>query len=265
MATFTAPASAGVVLGGKAYGAPNGAGWGAERPHFIYNGGDASGSIRDVRWISWGGSTAIGWGKNPIFKPGGGYYRRPATIKLRASAIGRCEGRRAYLRLSVRVPKHPGGRLGPWRSWSGSSTICSRTIYRLLPRRQLFRSTDPFLACDNPSAPNYAFMKHAPRRCFLGLQESAYQSQPVAEHSFDRIVLRKLRWRHWGRRTTQAQGLVCDLSDGRCEPTLVLLWRPERVGPAGDAWIYQRIRVRRDNRVDPARHYFDWFQPGLDY
>jgi hypothetical protein len=114
----------GIVLGGEGF-APNGEGWGEEHPSAIYNGGDASGSVTDIRWNSWGGSTATGWGRNPIFKPHGGYYKHPVWIKLKASAVGKCEGRRAYTRLSFRAPKRPGGRLGSWRSWSGASTICS--------------------------------------------------------------------------------------------------------------------------------------------
>lgn len=112
-----------IVLGGREF-APNGTGWGTERPARISNGGDLSGLITNVRWRSWGGDTAIGWGKNSIFKPKGGYYRHPVAIELRASGIGTCEGRRAYLRLSVRVPKRPGGPLGPWHSWSGASDVC---------------------------------------------------------------------------------------------------------------------------------------------
>ena len=42
-----------VVLGGEVYGAPTGEGWGTPHPSFIYNGGDASGSIDDVTWSSW--------------------------------------------------------------------------------------------------------------------------------------------------------------------------------------------------------------------
>jgi hypothetical protein len=44
------------VLGGKVYGAPSGHGWGAPHPKFIYNGGDASGSISGVHWSDWGGT-----------------------------------------------------------------------------------------------------------------------------------------------------------------------------------------------------------------
>jgi hypothetical protein len=118
-----------IVLGGKAF-APNGTGWGTERPAEIFNGGDPSGLITKVSWRSWGGAVAIGWGRNPIFKPHGGYYRHPVAIELRANDIGTCEGRRAYLRLMVREPSRPGGPLGPWRSWSGSSNICEAPARR---------------------------------------------------------------------------------------------------------------------------------------
>lgn len=122
-AAMAAIASANVVLGGKAF-APNGKGWGTSEPAEIFNGGDPSGLITDVHWRSWGGAEAIGFGRNPIFKPHGGYYARPVRIKLRASAIGTCGGRRAYTRLSFREPKRPGGPLGPWLPWSGASSIC---------------------------------------------------------------------------------------------------------------------------------------------
>jgi hypothetical protein len=114
-----------VVLGGEAFGLPSGEGWGAERPSIIFNGGDPSGLISDVHWSSWGAPVARGSGRNSIFKPHGGYYRHQVAIQLRAEKIGSCEGRRAYLRLLVREPSRPGGPPGPWRSWSGASTICS--------------------------------------------------------------------------------------------------------------------------------------------
>jgi hypothetical protein len=118
------PLAASVVLGGEVYGAPSGQGWGTAHPHVIYNGGDASGSITNVHWSSWGGAVARGRGRNPIFKPHGGYYRRPVVALLKAVDIGPCEGRDAYLRLLIREPRRPGGPLGPWRSWSGPQTIC---------------------------------------------------------------------------------------------------------------------------------------------
>lgn len=116
-------ASANVVLGAQAF-APNGKGWGTAEPAEIFNGGDPSGLITEVRWTSWGGATARGVGRNPIFKPHGGYYRKAVAIRLKASGLGRCAGQPAYTRLSVREPKRPGGPLGPWRSWSGAASIC---------------------------------------------------------------------------------------------------------------------------------------------
>lgn len=118
------PLAGSVVLGGEVYGAPTGEGWGTPHPSFIYNGGDASGSIDDVTWSSWGGAVAHGRGRHPIFKPRGGYYRHPVVALLKATDLGRCEGRAAYLRLLIREPRRPGGPVGPWRSWAGSQTLC---------------------------------------------------------------------------------------------------------------------------------------------
>ena len=92
----------------------------------IFNGGDLSGLVTKIHWRHWGHRVARGRGRNHIFKPGGGYYRHSVRIKLKAHKIGRCphSRRRAYKKLSVRVPKKPGGPLGPWFRWSGSKTIC---------------------------------------------------------------------------------------------------------------------------------------------
>jgi hypothetical protein len=112
------------VLGGVVYGAPNGEGWGSERPEEISNGGDASGTLFEVEWSSWGGAVALGQARHPIFKPNGGYYRKPVLAQLKATDLGRCEGHRAYLKLMIREPRKPGGQLGPWLSWSGPKTLC---------------------------------------------------------------------------------------------------------------------------------------------
>lgn len=115
----------GVVLGGEAYGAPYGEGWGSERPAVISNGGaSASGEMTDVRWDTWGGPVALGWGRLPIFKPNGGYYPELGQIRVKASDVGTCEGTRAYLQLSIRYPERPGGTLGPWQLWAGSDDVC---------------------------------------------------------------------------------------------------------------------------------------------
>jgi hypothetical protein len=113
-----------IVLGGVVYGVPNGEGWGSARPEEISNGGDASGTLLEVHWSSWGGAVAHGTARHPVFKPTGGYYRRPVVAQLKATTLGHCEGNRAYLKLLIREPKKPGGPLGPWLSWSGPKTLC---------------------------------------------------------------------------------------------------------------------------------------------
>lgn len=120
----TAGAAADPVLGAKAFAAPYGKGFGTAEPRAIFNGGDPSGSVSQIKWSGWGNPSAIGYGLNPIFKPHGGYYRKPARIELRATNLGKCGKRAAYTRLEVRIPKHPGGKLGKWFSWSGAKTLC---------------------------------------------------------------------------------------------------------------------------------------------
>jgi hypothetical protein len=120
----SAGAAANPVLGAKAFAAPYGKGFGTAEPKEIFNGGDPSGSVRDITWTGWGNPSAIGYGLNPIFKRHGGYYRKPARIELRATALGKCGKQAAYTKLEVRIPKKPGGKLGKWMSWSGAYTIC---------------------------------------------------------------------------------------------------------------------------------------------
>jgi hypothetical protein len=118
------PATEVPVLGSKSFTALFGAGFGRPEPEVIFNGGDPSGEVTHINWRSWGGLIAIGYGLNPIFKPGGGYYRKPARIELRATELGTCGEGAAYTRLEARFPSHPGGKLGPWRLWAGAKSIC---------------------------------------------------------------------------------------------------------------------------------------------
>jgi hypothetical protein len=112
------------VLGSKAFSAPFGSGFGTAEPVDVFNGGDPSGEVSKIRWTGWGNPTAIGTGLNPIFKPHGGYYRKPARVELRATKLGKCKTKVAYTRLEIRAPKHPGGKLGKWMLWAGAKTIC---------------------------------------------------------------------------------------------------------------------------------------------
>ena len=124
IAAGSAGAAANPVLGSKGFTGPAGQGFGTAEPSKIFNGGDPSGDVTKIHWTGWGNPTAIGIGLDPIFKPGGGYYDKPAKIELRATDLGKCGARAAYTHLEARLPKHPGGKLGKWFSWSGAKTIC---------------------------------------------------------------------------------------------------------------------------------------------
>jgi hypothetical protein len=113
------------VLGKRNF-VPGTSGFGTAHPRFIHNGGSPSGSADHIRWTRWGANRAIGRGVTPLFKPGGGFYRRPGKIVLRARRLGRCSqgGRLAYTRLRSRSARKPGGPLvGPFRPWLGGN-IC---------------------------------------------------------------------------------------------------------------------------------------------
>jgi hypothetical protein len=112
------------VLGSKQFSDPYGAGFGHSEPEVIFNGGDPSGEVSEIHWRSWGGPIAIGYGRNPIFRPQGGYYRKLGRVELRANKLGKCVGKPAYTRLEIRAPKRPGAKLGQWVLWSGAKTIC---------------------------------------------------------------------------------------------------------------------------------------------
>lgn len=115
------------VLGSKAFEPGNSdRGFGRAHPKRIFNGGDPSGLITHIHWTHWGAATAHGWGKTYIFRPQGGYYPKAVRAELRANRLGHCTptSRLAYRHLAVREPRKPGGRLGPWFSWSGRSSIC---------------------------------------------------------------------------------------------------------------------------------------------
>jgi hypothetical protein len=118
------PMTAVPVLGSKQFSEPYGAGFGHPEPEVIFNGGDPSGEVSEIHWRSWGGPIAIGYGRNPIFRPQGGYYRKLGRVELRANELGKCVGKPAYTRLEIRAPKRPGAKLGQWVLWSGAKTIC---------------------------------------------------------------------------------------------------------------------------------------------
>jgi hypothetical protein len=113
------------VLGSKKFAGGYGSGWGTAHPKEFFNGGDPSGDVYSITWQHWGNKRSYGWGKNAIFKPGGGYYRHAVRIQVRAQSLGYCGTHRAYTHLWVREPSKPGGPLGKWHPWSyHNRTLC---------------------------------------------------------------------------------------------------------------------------------------------
>ncbi len=148
------------ALGSKAFSEPFGAGFGRPEPKVIFNGGDPSGEVSEIHWRSWGGPIAIGYGRNPIFRPQGGYYRKPGRVELRANKLGMCAGKRRLHPPRNPRPQASRRKLGKWFLWSGAKTICKR-----LARRP------PIVRRDHPVRPTAR-----PRR------DEAAERAPVVDH-----------------------------------------------------------------------------------
>ncbi|HEX3824987.1 MAG TPA: hypothetical protein VHV79_11035 [Mycobacteriales bacterium] len=114
------------VLGSKKFDTmPDAVGYGTAHPKRIFNGGDPSGDAYHLRWASWGAAASLGHGKTYVFKPSGGYYKRPGRIELKATRLGHCtaHGPLAYRHLHARVAG-PGKSYGHWFRWSEVKNIC---------------------------------------------------------------------------------------------------------------------------------------------
>jgi len=76
---------------------PNQEGYGQLKPGRIFNGGDPTGLVTDIHWLTWGRSQAIGTGMaewvGPHQEVAGG-TPQPARIVL--FQLGSCKRRRAY-------------------------------------------------------------------------------------------------------------------------------------------------------------------------
>ena len=116
------------VLGLKGLMGQYGKGWGKVKPKVIFNGGVPNGRVHSIKWKRWGTERVIGRGLGSQYRPGGGYYPDPVTVKLRPRKIGQCPGqnRPAYTALRAKMQKKPGGSFGRWFNWSGLSSICER-------------------------------------------------------------------------------------------------------------------------------------------
>lgn len=95
-------------------------GWGEVAPRYFTNASMGGGTIWHIRWNSWGGQVAEARALKSIYRPNGGFYRKAAVIRLRATDIARCEpgGPLTYTELTVRQPDKPGGALGKPYAWA---------------------------------------------------------------------------------------------------------------------------------------------------
>ncbi len=82
-------------------------GYGQSRPGTIFNGGDPTGLVADVRWTSWGGPQAEGDGTSDYVGPGqtvaGGTQE---TTHVVAFNLGMCQGKLMYQAIEWYYPQH---------------------------------------------------------------------------------------------------------------------------------------------------------------
>src|SRR5262249_36772249 len=88
-------------------------GFGQARPPLISMGGDPTGIVDQVHWLTWGGPRAIAGGVGSYDPPGkivADSLLTPATVV--AFHLGTCDGIVAYTAIEWYYPKH-GGRFDP--------------------------------------------------------------------------------------------------------------------------------------------------------
>jgi hypothetical protein len=82
-------------------------GYGQVKPRRIFNGGDPTGLVTDIHWLTWGRSQAIGTGMAEWVGPhqdvAGG---RPQPARIVLFRLGSCRGRRAYDAIEWYFPQH---------------------------------------------------------------------------------------------------------------------------------------------------------------
>jgi hypothetical protein len=82
-------------------------GFGEVRPKTIFLGGDGTGVVQHVHWLSWGEDRAIGSGIGRWLGPNQfSYQATPAAATVVAFNLGTCRGRRAYTAIAWYFPQH---------------------------------------------------------------------------------------------------------------------------------------------------------------
>ncbi len=82
-------------------------GYGHAEPRTIFNGGDPSGLVKHIEWLTWGGPRAVGVGSGFYVAPNQitaeGTRQAPVVV---AFQLGTCHGRRAYDAIDWYFPEH---------------------------------------------------------------------------------------------------------------------------------------------------------------
>ena len=102
--TACAAAPASEPLLGRTW-APNQEGYGKPHPKTIFNGGDPTGLVTDVRWRSWGKPKAVGEGIG-LYAPGIGADGHRTLARVVAFNLGMCHGVLAYRDIEWFFPQH---------------------------------------------------------------------------------------------------------------------------------------------------------------
>jgi hypothetical protein len=101
------PPAAVPTLGRLAGVFAHGQGFGRVRPSEIFNGGDPTGLVTHVTWMSWGGARAVATGVSDYVGPGqtvAGGRQEPVTVV--AFRLGTCGGRLMYRAVEWYFPQH---------------------------------------------------------------------------------------------------------------------------------------------------------------
>jgi hypothetical protein len=84
---------------------PNQKGYGQPRPTTIFNGGDPTGLVTHIHWLSWGAQTAVGEGTG-WYTPGTVANGHKAAARVVAFSLGTCNGYRTYTAIEWYFPQY---------------------------------------------------------------------------------------------------------------------------------------------------------------
>jgi len=92
---------------------PDQEGYGHVKPARIFNGGDPTGLVTHIHWLTWGQSKAIGTGTAEWVGPHQDVAEgTPQRTRIVLFQLGSCKGRRAYDAIEWYFPQH-GQRFDP--------------------------------------------------------------------------------------------------------------------------------------------------------